>query len=66
MNDHFMPYFWCSDQSAAKEIDGKRHGDTSNYAFVDGHAEGKRMEQMFKWDPDVTKRLDQFNPSLAH
>ena len=66
MNDHFMPYYWHSDQNAAREIDGARHRDTSNYIFVDGHSEPKRMDQVWKWNSDVNLRVDQFNPSLAH
>lgn len=65
MNDHFMPYFWHSDANAAKEIDGTRHKTQSNYVFVDGHAQPKRMEEIFKWDADITKRIDQLNPYLA-
>jgi prepilin-type N-terminal cleavage/methylation domain-containing protein/prepilin-type processing-associated H-X9-DG protein len=65
MNDHFMPYYWFSDQNANKEIDGLRHGDHANYVFVDGHAELKTMVQVWKWAPAVGDRIDQFNPSLA-
>ena len=65
MNDHFMPYYWHSDANAAKEIDGTRHRGQSNWVFVDCHAQPKPMVEIFKWDSDITKRVDQLNPSLA-
>ena len=65
MNDHFMPYLWTSDANAAKEIDGARHSSRSNYVFVDDHVEPRPMAQVFKWDTDMTKRIDRLNPMLA-
>lgn len=59
--DHLMPHFWVSPEDAAAEVDARRHRERSNYAFVDGHAEALRLEQV--WKPRGA--LDLWNPRAA-
>ena len=59
MEDHVMAHFWYL--GATPEVDGNRHGATSNYGFVDGHAESRRFESTF----DLTARTDLWNPGVA-
>jgi prepilin-type N-terminal cleavage/methylation domain-containing protein/prepilin-type processing-associated H-X9-DG protein len=59
--DHIMPHFWMT-AADATDVDQHRHRKRSNYNFVDGHSEA----QEFKATYDPTRRVDQWNPSLAH
>jgi prepilin-type N-terminal cleavage/methylation domain-containing protein/prepilin-type processing-associated H-X9-DG protein len=45
MGDHIMAHFWYL--GGTPEVDAMRHGTTSNYAFVDGHAEPCRFSSTF-------------------
>jgi prepilin-type N-terminal cleavage/methylation domain-containing protein/prepilin-type processing-associated H-X9-DG protein len=58
--DHIMAHFWIS-SSDAMDVDSLRHRDRSNYSFVDGHGESRKIEATFK--PD--RPLDLWNPSKA-
>jgi prepilin-type N-terminal cleavage/methylation domain-containing protein/prepilin-type processing-associated H-X9-DG protein len=58
MADHIMAHFWYL--GGKPEVDTDRHGDTSNYGFVDGHAEALRFEETFQ-EPD----LDRWHPGKA-
>lgn len=55
--DHFMAHFWQSSRDAA-EIDARRHGTKSIYAFVDGHAESLVLEKTFR----PSDHFDLWNP----
>jgi prepilin-type N-terminal cleavage/methylation domain-containing protein/prepilin-type processing-associated H-X9-DG protein len=59
--DHIMPHFWVSRADAAAEVDARRHRDRSIYAFVDGHAESRKLEGT--WDPP--RGLDLWHPRAA-
>jgi len=66
MPDHFMPQDWGTDTTAAlKEVDALRHPAGANYAFVDGHAETRRIESLYNCNPPTVIATDQFNPSTA-
>lgn len=58
MADHIMAHFWYL--GGKPEVDTDRHGQTSNYAYVDGHVNPARFEDTFK-QPD----LDQWHPGRA-
>lgn len=45
MADHIMAHFWYL--GGSPEVDAKRHGSTSNYLFVDGHAESRVFKTTF-------------------
>ncbi len=60
-SDHFMAHQWHIASAASNAIASKRHGKTSNYAFVDGHIEALKVTDTF--DPD--KDINLWNPSLA-
>jgi prepilin-type N-terminal cleavage/methylation domain-containing protein/prepilin-type processing-associated H-X9-DG protein len=47
--DHIHPETWGSLDQAKGQIAWDRHGGTSNYLFVDGHAENLRIEQTWSW-----------------
>ena len=47
--DHVHPETWGSLQQAKGQIAWDRHAGTSNYLFVDGHAENLRIEQTWSW-----------------
>ena len=54
--DHIMAHFW--DQGGAPEVATNRHGPTSQYLYVDGHAEPRRFEETYTRPPGP----DQWNP----
>ncbi len=58
--DHVMGHFWLSLADAA-DVDQRRHGQRANYAFVDGHGDGREFRTTF----DPAKQLDLWNPYLA-
>ncbi len=60
-SDHFMAHQWHIIGAASNAIASKRHGKTSNYAFVDGHVEALKVTDTF--DPENNVNL--WNPSLA-
>lgn len=45
MADHIMAHFWY--MGGSPEVDAKRHGSTSNFVFVDGHAESRVFKTTF-------------------
>jgi len=58
--DHIMPNFWTAPQDAV-DVASRRHGQRSNYTFVDGHAEARAFQTIY----DPTRSVDAWNPSLA-
>ena len=56
--DHIMPNFWTAPADAA-DVDGRRHLDRANYAFVDGHGEARKFLDTY----DPTRRVDRWNPA---
>ena len=58
MADHVMAHFWYL--GGAPEVDAKRHGRTSNYVFVDGHAEPRDFSTTFQ-----PPGLDLWHPGRA-
>jgi len=58
--DHIMPNFWTAARDAV-DVASRRHGRTSKYAFVDGHAEARSFGSIY----EPTRQIDQWNPSLA-
>ena len=58
--DHLMAHFWVGLVDAV-DVPERRHAARSNYAFVDGHAEARRLEETF--DPE--RLHDAWNPGLA-
>ncbi|MFZ4775594.1 MAG: prepilin-type N-terminal cleavage/methylation domain-containing protein [Terrimicrobiaceae bacterium] len=59
--DHLMCHQWSGLTGARNALDSKRHGKTSNYLFVDGHAESLTVEATF----DPSKNLNLWNPAKA-
>jgi prepilin-type N-terminal cleavage/methylation domain-containing protein/prepilin-type processing-associated H-X9-DG protein len=47
--DHIHPESWGSLDQAKGQVAWNRHDGTSNYLFVDGHAENLRIEQTWSW-----------------
>jgi prepilin-type N-terminal cleavage/methylation domain-containing protein/prepilin-type processing-associated H-X9-DG protein len=47
--DHVHPETWGSLDQAKGQIAWDRHNGTSNYLFVDGHAENLKIEQTWIW-----------------
>jgi prepilin-type N-terminal cleavage/methylation domain-containing protein/prepilin-type processing-associated H-X9-DG protein len=47
--DHVHPETWGSLDQAKGQIAWDRHNGTSNFLFVDGHAENLRIEQTWSW-----------------
>ena len=47
--DHIHPENWGSINEAKGQIAWDRHNGTSNYLFVDGHAENLTIEETWKW-----------------
>ena len=47
--DHIHPETWGSLKQVKGQIDWDRHNETSNYLFVDGHAENLKVEQTWNW-----------------
>ena len=58
MADHIMAHFWYL--GGSPEVDTDRHGDTSQYGYVDGHVVSQRFEDTFL-QPD----LDRWHPGRA-
>ncbi len=59
--DHVMALFWMSVGDAQAEVASLRHGQKSNYAFVDGHSESRKLTSTY----DPPHGVDCWNPSLA-
>lgn len=60
--DHVMPALcWTTVADAEAEVASKRHGAKSNYCFVDGHTEPRRLPTVY--DPD--RGVDLWNPRGA-
>lgn len=57
MTDHVMAHFWHF--GGEPEIDRTRHGRTSNYVFLDGHAESLPFNETF----DLSRSVDRWNPT---
>ena len=47
--DHIHPETWGSLKQVKGQVDWDRHNETSNYLFVDGHAENLKVEQTWSW-----------------
>ena len=47
--DHVHPETWGSLDQAKGQIARDRHNGTSNFLFVDGHAENLKIEQTWSW-----------------
>jgi prepilin-type N-terminal cleavage/methylation domain-containing protein/prepilin-type processing-associated H-X9-DG protein len=62
MADHIMAHFWL--QGGDPEVDMKRHGNLSNYSFVDNHVESKVFDDTFKISAP-NKIIDNWNPGTA-
>ncbi len=58
--DHVMPHFWMTPQDAS-DVDAQRHKNRSNYNFVDGHSEARKLSSTY----DPKRQVDLWNPSLA-
>jgi general secretion pathway protein G len=58
-SDHVMSHLWSSPVAAKNGIEYKRHGDGSNYLFLDGHVETLAVSSVF------TNGVNLFNPSLV-
>ena len=56
MADHIMAHVWY--WGGTPEVDARRHGMTSNYVFVDGHAEPWQFHSTF----DLTTGIDLWKP----
>lgn len=59
--DHVMSHFWTRAQDAVNSIDTARHGQMSNYLFVDGHVAPALPNDQY----DPSRGIDNWNPSLA-
>lgn len=47
--DHIHPETWGSLEQVKGQVAWNRHEGTSNYLFVDGHAENLKIEQTWSW-----------------
>jgi prepilin-type N-terminal cleavage/methylation domain-containing protein/prepilin-type processing-associated H-X9-DG protein len=47
--DHIHPETWGSLEQVKGQVAWNRHEGTSNYLFVDGHAENLKVEQTWSW-----------------
>jgi len=69
MVDHFMAQTWIGPVATVGpaadyipvELDAKRHGNTANYSYLDGHV----LSQVFKETFDNSKNIDDWNPGTA-
>lgn len=59
MGDHIMAHYWYIGGST--EVDTRRHGKQTNFAYVDGHAESRPFHTTF----DLNKKIDQWDPAKA-
>jgi prepilin-type N-terminal cleavage/methylation domain-containing protein len=59
--DHIMPHFWSRLEDARAEVAWARHQLRPVHAFVDGHAEGKKLEST--WEP--AREIDLWHPARA-
>jgi prepilin-type processing-associated H-X9-DG protein len=59
--DHIMCHQWTSAKGATNAIDRLRHGGSSNYLFVDGHAEALSIGATY----DPGNGMNRWNPALA-
>lgn len=59
--DHIMPHFWSRLEDARAELAWARHQLRPVHAFVDGHAEGRKLENT--WNP--AREIDLWHPALA-
>lgn len=58
--DHIMPNFWTAPQDAV-DVASRRHGQRSNYNFVDGHAAARDFKTIY----NPAHNVDAWNPSKA-
>jgi prepilin-type processing-associated H-X9-DG protein len=70
MGDHLMAQTWIGPSTSSTtnpadyipaELDAKRHGNTANYSYLDGHV----LAQAFKETFDNSKNIDNWNPGTA-
>ncbi len=59
--DHIMPNFWVA-PSDAVDVASRRHLGRSNYTFVDGHGEARKLEQTYQ----PAQKVDAWHPGKAH
>ena len=52
-----MPNFWVSPQDTV-DVASRRHGQRSNYSFVDGHVEALNFKSVY----DPARQVDLWNP----
>lgn len=60
-SDHVMAHFWTSDQSDGYDCAHGRHQGKANYAFVDGHIELLKIQEVYS----PSQGINLWNPSLA-
>jgi prepilin-type N-terminal cleavage/methylation domain-containing protein/prepilin-type processing-associated H-X9-DG protein len=60
--DHVMPALnWTTIADAETDVASKRHRQKSNYSFVDGHAEARKLSSVY----NPASGVDLWNPSRA-
>ncbi len=59
--DHFMAQNWDTLAAAANAVDSTRHGKTSNFVFVEGHAESLTLDRTY----NPSTKVNCWNPSLT-
>ena len=60
MADHIMAHFWY--MGGQSEVDADRHRPTSNYGYVDGHADARQFKSTF----DPANQIDLWRPASRH
>lgn len=59
--DHIMAHFWrTSGVEPISEIASKRHGESSGYLYLDGHATNAALKETF----EPSSKTDQWNPMV--
>ncbi len=59
--DHVHPETWFNLELAARQVDHRRHGEASNYLFVDGHVENLELQETLNF-PAVCYWFPQYAP----
>ena len=61
LRDHIMAHFWRrAGVDPMSEVAADRHGETSGYGYLDGHASNATLKETY--DPDSNR--DQWNPMI--
>jgi prepilin-type N-terminal cleavage/methylation domain-containing protein/prepilin-type processing-associated H-X9-DG protein len=58
--DHIMPNYWVT-LADASDVAARRHSGRANYNFVDGHAQARRLKDVF----DPADQVDVWHPERA-